>query len=235
MRDDHAGGGSGRRPEAQIREQGGRMKVTVLGATGKLGSLVVPVLVAAGHDVRAITRRSETIDDLNATGAHAVLVDLESDDLDAAFAGVDAVVWAAGANLMTGTDHSERVDRDGAISAIAAAEAAGVKHWVQVSSLYADRADEGPEPLRPFLHNKAAADAAVEASSMTWTVLRPGGLTEEAGTGSVTVGPQTGFIRISRADVAAVIAESLVNDAASGKAFDVGAGQTPISDAISSL
>ena len=159
------------------------MRVTVFGATGQLGRVTVPALVAAGHEVTAVVRREEALAEVAEQGARAVLADLEGGpnaDLGPALADAEAVVWVAGANVMTGPEHSDRVDRDGALRAIAAAADAGVVRWVQVSSFYANRWESGPEVLHRFLQNKHAADEALKASGIGWTILRPGGLSNDA-------------------------------------------------------
>lgn len=214
------------------------MKVTVFGATGQLGKVAVPALVATGREVFAVVRRPEQVAEVEAQGATAVLCDLEAGengDLAPVFADTDVVVWAAGANMSTGQEHSDRVDRIGAVRAIKAAADSGVKHWIQVSSMYADRADQGPPPLQPFLRNKAAADEALRESGMTWTVLRPGGLNNEAPTGKITVGTELGRMSITRADVADVIVEVLRSDDVANRGFDLGNGDTPIAAALTSL
>lgn len=213
------------------------MKVTVFGATGQLGKVTVPALVAAGHDVRAVVRRDEQLAEVAALGATGVLADLEdpSADFSAVYDGTDAVVWIAGANVMTGADHSDRVDRDGALRAINAATSAGVGRWLQVSSMFANRWEQGPEVLHHFLQNKAAADAAVVESGLTWTVLRPGGLANEEPTGKIEVADELGWGRITRPDVAAVIVELIGSGRGKNRAFDLGNGETPIAEAVATL
>jgi uncharacterized protein YbjT (DUF2867 family) len=212
------------------------VKVTVFGATGQLGKVTVPALVAAGHDVVAVVRRDEQIAEVAAAGATGVLADLEGGgDLSAALDGADAVVWAAGANVMTGPEHSDRVDRDGALRAIKAAADAGVGRWIQVSSMFANRWEQGPEVLHHFLQNKAAADAAVQESGLSWTILRPGGLGNDEPTGKVEIAEELGWGRITRPDVAAVIVELLDSGRGENTGFDLGNGETPIADAIAAL
>ena len=210
------------------------MKVTVFGATGQLGKVTVPALVAAGHEVRAVIRRDEQRADVEALGATGVLVDLEDENADygPAYDGADAVVWAAGANVMTGAEHSDRVDREGALRAIKAAADAGVGRWLQVSSMFADRWEQGPEVLHRFLQNKGAADTAVQESGLAWTVLRPGGLANDEPTGRIEVADQLGWGRITRADVAAVLVELLASGHGRDRAFDLGNGDTPIAEAL---
>ncbi len=212
------------------------MKVTVFGATGQLGQVLVPQLVAAGHDVTAVVRKDEQLAIVGDQGATGVLGDLEDGSVGAAFIDAEAVVWAAGANIMTGPEHSDRVDRDGASRAIEDAAAAGVNRWIQVSSMYSNRWESGPEVLHHFLQNKAAADETLKQSGMSWTILRPGGLANDEPTGKVAVGEELGFGRITRSDVAAVVVELLDSGKGLGKEFDLGNDEnTSIKDAVASL
>jgi uncharacterized protein YbjT (DUF2867 family) len=218
------------------------MKVTVFGATGQLGRVTVPQLVAAGHDVVAVVRRDEQLAVVAEQGATGVLGDLEGGehgDLGPALAGAEAVVWVAGANYLTGPEHSDRVDRDGALRAIETARAAGVGRWIQVSSLYANRVEAGPPPLQHFLTNKKAADDALKTSGIGWTVMRPGGLLNDEPTGTVKVAPVLGSGGITRADVAAFIVELLRTGRGIDTEFDMGNDDstkpTTIAEAVATL
>ena len=214
------------------------MRIVVFGSGGKVGRLLVPLLVQAGHDVVGVIHREASADVVRSAGAQPVVVDLEGDagPVREVLVGADAAVWTAGADVMTGPEHSDRLDRDGCLRAIAAAAEVGVNWWVQVSSLYADRIDIAPPVLQHFLGNKAAGDAAAAASGMTWTVVRPGGLLEDAGTGLVDIATEgMGQARITRADTALVISTLLSAGLAKNTAFDLGAGSTPVEQALNLL
>ncbi|MCA1189307.1 MULTISPECIES: SDR family oxidoreductase [unclassified Saccharopolyspora] len=214
------------------------MLVTVLGATGKTGSLIVAELLARGVPVRGAVRRPEAADELRARGAEAVLADLRSDTgaLAAALAGSDVVINAAAASDPQ-PGLAEAVDRDGAINAVKAAEKAGADRFVQVSSLFADRPDEGPEFLHRVLRAKQASDLALAESALAWTIVRPGGLTDDPGAGLVRIADRLtiapGIPRtIPRADVAAVTAAVLDEPSSRCRGFDLTSGTTAIADAI---
>jgi len=214
------------------------VKVTVFGATGQLGKVLVPQLVAAGHDVTAVVRREEQLAVVADQGATGVIGDLEADSVGAAFIGAEAVVWAAGANVATGHEHSDRVDRDGAARAIEDAAAGGVGRWIQVSSLYANRWESGPEVLHRFLQNKHHADETLKASGMGWTILRPGHLTNDEPTGKVKAAAELGFgeTKITRSDVGAFVVELLATGNGLYKEFDLGNDETEtIAEAVASL
>lgn len=214
------------------------MKVVVFGASGKVGQLLVPSLVAAGHEVVGVVRREDAAEQVRASGATAALVDLEgpAEPLADVLQGADAAAWVAGANVATGHEHSDLVDRDANIRAIAMADAAGVRRWVQVSSLYADRIDQAPEVLQHFLGNKVQADDAVRASSMRWSVVRAAGLIGDDPTGLVTAMPEgMGYATLTRADLSASITALISDDIGVDRSFDLSAGETPIVEALGAL
>jgi uncharacterized protein YbjT (DUF2867 family) len=211
------------------------MRVVVTGAAGQTGQLVVSALVAAGHDVLGIVRRPEQGPGLELAGASARLADLTElapTEWRALMDGVDGVVWAAGAGF--GGD-PQAVDGEACIAAQQAADADGVERWVQISSMYADRPEEGPEFLRPVLRAKGTADASLTLTAMGWSVVRPGGLTNDVATGQVYVGRGLTGGMIGRADLASVAVACLSHRAASRQAFDVVSGRTPVADALDSL
>jgi uncharacterized protein YbjT (DUF2867 family) len=214
------------------------MKVVVFGASGNVGRLLVPALVSAGHDVVGVVRRQEAAEEVAAAGASAALVDLEGpiEPVAELLAGADAAAWVAGANVATGHEHSDRVDRDANLRVIAAADAAGIGHWVQVSSLYADRIDQAPPVLHHFLGNKVQADDAVRAMSLTWNVVRASGLTGDDPTGLITVQREgMGYGQLPRADLAATVTALITDNPVPNTSFDLTGGGTPIAEALATL
>lgn len=217
------------------------MRVVVFGASGGVGSRAVALLVAAGHEVLGVVRREQAVADLEAAGATAVVADVVDSELEPVLAGADAVVWALGARFATdGPDGAVRIDGAGAQRAIAAAEAVGVPRWVQVSSLMADRPAVGPPFLLPFLTAKGAADDALLAGPMSVTVLRPSGLSDDPGQGTVLAAEHLtpddwGGERspmVSRDDVAALAVACVVDGLGAGRAYDVVGGSTPLAAAL---
>ena len=209
--------------------------MVVTGAAGQTGRLVVGLLVAGGHDVLGIVRRSEQVDGLTRAGAGALQADLTQvapSELRTAFAEADAVVWAAGAGY--GGDPA-LVDGEACIHAQQAADEAGVARWVQVSSMYADRPEHGPPFLQPVLAAKHRSDAAVAGSGLGWTVVRPGGLTDDRPTGRVTVGTGLAGGLVPRGDVAAVVVACLDDPGTARQAFDLVSGEVPVREALSAL
>lgn len=210
-------------------------RILIIGGHGKVALLLAPLLVQEGHTVTSVIRNAAHVGDVEATGAQALVADVETLDVDQLtnlVSGNDAVVWSAGAG---GGDpqRTYAVDRDAAIRSIDAAEAAGIPRYIMVSYFGAG-ADHGIDPDDPFFayaEAKAAADAHLRASAVEWTILAPSALTMDAPTGRVDVSASSSQ-RVSRADVAAVIAAVIDEPTASGRTISFNNGDTPIADAV---
>ncbi len=209
------------------------MDVLVIGSTRGTGNLVVHHLLDRGHGVRAMVRSREQVAALEERGATAVLGDLEG-SLDGVVPGVDAVAFCAGSGSKTGPDATLRVDLHGAVRVMDACVAAGVQRFVMLSSIAADDPMRGSARIRHYLAAMHARDRILSASGLSATIVRPGGLTHDPGTGRVAVGLPTLAERgsISREDVAAVLVGCLERDDTVGATFEVVAGDTPIDDAL---
>ncbi len=212
------------------------MDVLVAGGHGQIALLLHPLLARRGDRARALIRDPAQAADVRAAGAEPVLGDLEaSDDLAPLLAGADAVVFAAGAGPGSGAERKRTLDRDGAVELIAAAQGTGVDRYVMVSAMGAASPPQGDEVFAVYLRAKAEADAALAASGLDFTVIRPGRLTDDPPTGRVTVGPRLDRGAIPRADVAAVLAETLHTASTVGATFDLLGGPTPVTEALASL
>ncbi len=210
------------------------MKVLVLGANGGIGRRLVARLdLASDVLVRAMVRSEEQVDAIRALGAEVVLGDLEGRFAEH-LAGCDAVVFSAGSGAATGLDKTLMVDLWGARRVVDAAVDARVARFVMVSSLGAGDPLRGPEALRPYLVAKRAADDHLAATSLGYTILRPGRLTDGDASGLVTTEVE-GFGSIPRDDVAAVIVECLTRDVARRRTVEVVSGDTPIREALAAL
>jgi uncharacterized protein YbjT (DUF2867 family) len=196
------------------------------------------LLSQRGDSVAGLIRNPDHAADLRAAGAEPLVVDLEQasvDDVAVHLHGVDAVVFAAGAGPGSGAARKETVDRDAAILLADAAEAAKVSRYVMVSSINADAnaSHSRDEVFTAYLRAKGAADDNVRArEGLETTIVRPGHLTNDPGTGHVTIAPRTGPGDIPRQDVAAVVLAVLDTPGAAGRSFDVISGETPIADAV---
>jgi uncharacterized protein YbjT (DUF2867 family) len=216
------------------------MDVAIAGGHGKVALRLARLLCGAGHRVRALIRNPDHAADVEAAGAEPVVLDLEAlagvGDLAEAVRGADAVVFAAGAGPGSGPERKRTVDFGAAVKLIAAAQSAGVDRYVMVSTMGADDPNDRAEAMRPYFLAKGEADAALRASDLAWTVVRPGSLTDDAGTGRVAAAEHLGrWGSIPRDDVAAVLATVLAEGLAVRRTFEVISGDTPIAEAVAAL
>lgn len=213
------------------------MRITLIGAHGKVARLTAPLLVAAGHDVQAVFRNPDHTADVAATGATPRVIDVEQVDtaaLSALLTGSDLLIWSAGAG---GGDprRTLAVDRDAAIRSIDAAEQAGVRRYLMVSYFGAgpDHGVPQDDPFHAYAEAKAAADAHLRASGLDGVILAPSSLTDDPGTGTIEIGGAAGHV--SRADVAAVLAATVERPALAGRMIRFNDGTTPVSRALDAL
>jgi uncharacterized protein YbjT (DUF2867 family) len=217
------------------------MRVVIAGGHGKIALILERLLSERGDTPVGLIRNPDHVTDLEAAGAQAAVVDLESTtpaDVAAHLEGADAVVFAAGAGPGSGAARKQTVDCDGAILLADAAEAAGVRRYVLISAIGADVEvpDEFGDPVFvAYLRAKGHADDVIrERTDLDATIVRPGHLTNDPGTGRVELSDQTGRGDIPRADVAAVLLAVLDTPATAGRTFEVISGETPIYEAVTS-
>lgn len=213
------------------------MIVAIIGGHGQIARRLSRLLVTRGHEVRALVRNPAHIDDVVADGAAGVVCDLEDEaaDVAAALAGAEAVVFAAGAGPGSGAERKVSVDQRGVERTVEAAAAVGLRRYVVVSSMGADDPPSDDEVFSVYLRAKAGADAAALASGLDVTIVRPGGLTDDPGTGHVTVGLHVPRGEVPRDDVAAVLAHVLVEARTIGHVVEVVGGPTPIPEAVAEV
>jgi uncharacterized protein YbjT (DUF2867 family) len=215
------------------------MRVVIAGGHGQIALILEQLLSQRGESVAGFIRNPDHAKDLQAAGAEPLVVDLENSSVDEVAShldGADAVVFAAGAGPGSGAARKETVDRDAAILLADAAEAAKVSRYVMISAIGADAEapdDAGNPVFVAYLRAKGAADDNVRArNALNTTIVRPGHLINEPGTGRVTLADDTGRGDIPRADVAAVLLAVLDTPGTAGQTFEVISGDTPITDAI---
>ncbi|MEV5850174.1 NAD(P)H-binding protein [Streptomyces sp. NPDC051985] len=215
------------------------MRIVIAGGHGQIALRLERLLSARGDEVAGIIRRAEQGDDLRAAGAEPVLLDLESasvEEVAAQLRGADAAVFAAGAGPGSGTARKETVDKGAAVVFADAAVRAGVRRFVVVSSMGADPAHQGDDVFDVYLRAKGEADAHVtRQDALDWTILRPGALTDERGTGLVRLEAHTGRGAVTRDDVAAVLAELVDTSATAGLTLELIGGSTPVTVAVKSV
>lgn len=214
------------------------MKVVVAGAAGKIGKQTVWALIEAGHEVRGLARKDEQLEGLEGLGAQPFRLDLEADSdekVDEAARGCDAIVFSAGAGPGSGDARKETMDYGGAVRLIEAADKEGVKRYVIVSSMgYADPGGAGG--MENYTLAKLKADVALQTSDLDYTVVRPGRLNDEEGTGNIEAAVQLGrHDEIPRSDVAAVIVAVLESENTVRRSFEVLSGETPVKEAIAGI
>jgi uncharacterized protein YbjT (DUF2867 family) len=210
--------------------------IVIAGGHGKIALRLARLLSARGDAVRSLIRNPGHAAGVHAAGAEPVLADMEAlDDLAEFVEGADAVVFAAGAGPGSGPERKRTVDLGAAVKLRDAATATGARRYLMVSSIGAGDPSSGSGPMRPYLEAKAQADAALSASDLEWTIVRPGGLTDDPGTGLVQVGSLESGGRVTRDDVAAVLAACLDEPRTVSKTFALLQGETPIAEALASL
>ncbi|MGY4688195.1 SDR family oxidoreductase [Salibacterium sp. K-3] len=216
------------------------MNVLVVGANGQIGKhLVSSIQDSDKLKAAAMIRKEEQASYFKDLGADTKVVDLE-DDIDTiakAAEGMDAVVFTAGSGPHTGKDKTIMIDLDGAVKTIKAAEKAGVKRFVMISSFDTTREaiQEAPESFAPYVAAKHYADEWLKGTDLDYTIIHPGRLTNENGTGQVQAAAEVERGEVPREDVAQVITACLENDATIGKEFQLVGGSTPVREAVQSL
>ncbi|PPF36621.1 SDR family oxidoreductase [Pseudoclavibacter sp. AY1H1] len=217
------------------------MRIAVIGGNGQIARLLTTQLIERGHRVTSIIRNPDYVDSLKELGADPVIADLEQStatDLAKQLGHVDAVVFAAGAGPGSSAERKLTLDRDGAMLSADAAEIANVRRFVVVSAIGTDTFDRDSDDVyQVYLRAKSEADADIRARSakLDWTIVRPGGLTDDEPTGHVKVGEQVERGSIPRADVAAVIAALLVRRVGIHKQFEVVSGDDEVGEAVKKL
>ena len=220
------------------------MRVVLAGAHGQIARRLGRLLSARGDTVVGLIRNPAHESDLRNDGVDPVVLDLEGasvDDVTAAVSGADAVVFAAGAGPGSGVARKDTVDRAAAVLLADAAERAGVRAYLLVSSMGTDSVAEGRTPdgmdevFLAYLRAKLAAEQdLLGRTGLAVTVLRPGGLTDEPGTGTVTLARQGPRGSGARDDVAAVLL-ALLDAPRNGVVAELVSGPTPIADAVAGL
>ena len=210
------------------------MNITIVGAHGSIAQLLHPKLIENGHNVRGIIRKEEQVPRLEELGVEAVVADIEEeDDISESVGDADAVVFAAGAGPGSGKERKYTVDRDGAIKLINACKSNSIDRYIMISAMGLDT-PRGNEVFQVYQKAKAEADEALKNSGLNYTIIKPGRLTDDEGTGMVNVGSlEPG--EIPREDVASVIASCLEIRETERKSFDLLTGDHPIDEALKTL
>ncbi|MEU1993449.1 SDR family oxidoreductase [Nocardia gamkensis] len=217
------------------------MRVVIAGGHGKIALLLAPVLTANGHEVAALIRNPEHVDEVRVTGAEPVLCDLEhaaTDELADVVAGCDAAIFAAGAGQGSGVERKYTVDLGGSVRLAETAERTGARRFLQISTMGAggSPAPGSDEVWAAYIDAKTEAENDLRSRALDWTILRPGRLVDAPGTGLVTLAPPpVRRSEVPRADVAAVLAGLLPAAHTFELTLELVSGSDPISQAIAQL
>lgn len=214
------------------------MNILVIGANGQIGKHLVQKLEQhTSHQVRAMVRKQEQKEYLADLGIEGVIGDLEGSVVDLADVakGSDAIVFTAGSGGHTGADKTVMIDLDGAIKAMEAAKQANVDRFIIVSAIGVHKRENWMPKAAYYSAAKYYADEWLKSSGLKYTIIRPGGLTNDEGTGKVKVGEELERGDIPREDVANAIVASLEHDETIGKSFDLISGTVAVEEAIKSL
>lgn len=204
------------------------MKVVIAGGHGQIAMHLHPMLKKRGHQSVGLIRKPEQSDDLRNAGAEPVIADIEkNDDISDAVGEADAVVFAAGAGPGSGKERKWSVDRDGAIKLIEAAKKNGIKRYIMISAMGLDT-PRGDEVFQVYQKAKAEADEALKKSGLDYTIIKPGRLTNDPGTGKIKIARKLDGGEIPREDVARVILHTLENHKSIGMEFDLLSGNGTI-------
>jgi uncharacterized protein YbjT (DUF2867 family) len=214
------------------------MDVVIAGAHGKIGTRLARRLIARGENVIGLIRNPQHATELSDIGVRPVVCDLEQADVAQvaeAISGADAVVFAAGAGPGSGAERKLTVDRDGAVKLLHAAVAAAVGRYLMVSSIGAEDPPDGQDVFSVYLRAKAEADAALRASDREWTIVRPGSLSDEPGSGRVRIDAEPFHGEVARDDVAAVLDALLQTERAAGLILYVNGGDDTVEAALARI
>ncbi|MUG68544.1 NAD(P)H-binding protein [Paenibacillus campinasensis] len=211
------------------------MNVLIIGANGQIGQhLVRQMQQSAELNPIAMVRKEEQKAKYEQQGVQTALVDLEGsiDHIASAAQGADAIVFTAGSGGHTGADKTMLIDLDGAIKSMEAAKQAGIQRFVMVSAIGVHHREKWMASAPHYSAAKYYADMWLMRSGLDYTIIRPGGLTNEPGTGKVKAAADVERGSIPREDVASTILAALVDPSTMGKAFDLISGDTPIEQAL---
>jgi uncharacterized protein YbjT (DUF2867 family) len=214
------------------------MRVAIAGAHGKIAQLLTRQLADRGDTVLGLIRNPAHAAELAQLGATPVVCDLEHAtvaEIVLALPGADAAVFAAGAGPGSSAERKLTMDRDGAIKLLRAATQAEVSRFVIVSAVGAEDPPDDDEVFSVYLRAKAEADAAVAASDRDWTIVRPGRLTDEPGSGRVRIELDPFRGSVTREDVATVLTAVLGEPRSAGKRLYVNGGDQLVAAALAAV
>jgi uncharacterized protein YbjT (DUF2867 family) len=212
-------------------------RIAIVGGHGQVARHLLVELRRSEHTPVALVRREAYREELESRGAEVRILDIEQQDAGAfaeAFAGCDAVVFAAGGGPDGDKERKRTVDLEGSLKSIDGARRAGISRFVQISAINVDDPlpDDTDDVWRAYVEAKRDADAALRGSDLDWTIIRPGRLTDDPATGLVSLGPDVSRGDVTRADVAAVVAAVVGQETTHGRQWNLVGGDTPVPEAV---
>ncbi len=212
--------------------------IVIIGATGGIGSRLIPMLIRRGHSITGLHRKPEQVEELRDAGvtpAPGDLMEMTADDFAAIIKGADAIVFSAGA-AGSGADRTTTIDGEGPLKLIEAARSTGVKR-VYLVSVFPDagRDRETSDGFEHYMREKKRADAALAASGLDYVIIRPGTLKSEDGNGQVAANRALTYGDVARGNVAAFIAELIDAPDIRQDIFELTDGDTPVDAAVAAL
>ncbi|MCW2986796.1 MAG: family oxidoreductase [Conexibacter sp.] len=214
------------------------MDIVIAGGHGQIALHLEHLLSEEGNTIRGLIRNPDHADDVRAAGAEPLVADLEALDADAlaeAIGTADAIVFAAGAGPGSGPERKWTLDYAGAVKLMEVARRHQINRYILISSTGADPEAEDDGGFGTYLRAKGQADLKLTESGLSFTIIRPGGLTDDPPTGKIEIRTDLARGTIPRADVAAVIATALSTPGTEGRTFVVNSGDAPIPDAMAAL
>lgn len=221
------------------------MLVVIAGGHGQIALRLTGRLAGRGDVVTGVVRNPDHRADVEGAGGTAAVLDLETatvDDLVQHLRGADAVVFAAGAGPDSGVPRKDTVDRAAAVLLADAAQQAGVRRYLLVSAMGVDSPESDTEPAADagevwaaYLRAKRAAEEALRATTLDWTILRPGRLTDDPGVGRVLLAPSLPRGAVTRDDTAAVLVALLDAPGTVGLTLELVEGDDDVVSAVTAV
>ena len=211
------------------------MKIFIVGSTGRVGKSLLKSLSTTDHQIYAGARKVEQVPQYNNVKAVHFDLDWTPEEMAKQLHGMDVIINVSG----SGGKSLLKVDLYGAVKLMQAAEKAEVKRFILLSTIFALQPEKwvGPgfDSLKDYYIAKYFADLYLtKETRFAYTILQPGTLTEEKGTGLIAINDnQSGKNTIE--DVAQTLKALIYTDQAIGKVITMHNGSLPITQALEEL
>lgn len=207
------------------------MKVMVVGASGRVGQKLIEILAQQGHTVHAATRTPAKL--TASTKIIPTFLDLhwQQSKIESALKGMEVVYFVAGSR----SQDLLQTDLNGAVKVMAAAKVVKIKRFIHLSTIYSLIPAKWPQNMQDYYIAKYFSDTwLIKDSQLAYTILQPGPLTEQIGSGQVTLNITTAKAN-SIDNVAAVLAEIIDKSQTYYQVISMADGVEPVREAIQKL